>query len=245
MFMKVKESSRLFGVLLLKKGLLAVAFALAAAAFGLSTPLVAGVMFDALQSYPALAPSQLAGTAAGSPMAIVILSAGRRSSADEYGEAFNNQAPDALTLERMRYGVFLARKTGLPILVSGGTLAPGTEPVARTMANTLQSDYGIQPKWIEDRSTTTAENASLSSKILRRAGVARVMLVTHAWHMKRALKAFSASGLSVTPAPTAFYFPSRTSIWDLLTPSVATFRMSGYAIHEIVGGLWYKVRYGY
>ena len=242
MFMKVKDTQLLR---LSKKALLAVALVLIMAVLGLSTPLAARFMFDVLQSYPALAPSGLAKVVAGPPMAIVILSAGRRSLADEYGNQFDNQAPDSLSLERIRYGAFLARKTGLPILVSGGTLAPDTEPVAKTMAKTLQFDFGIQPKWIEDQSINTAENASLSSNILRRAGIGRVMLVTHAWHMKRAANAFAANGLSVTPAPTAFYFPGRSSVWDLLTPSVSTFRMSGYALHEFIGSVWYRVRYGY
>ena len=114
------------------------------------------------------------------------------------------------------------------------------------MADTLQIDYGIRPKWIEDRSVNTAENASLSSSILRRAGIGRIMLVTHAWHMKRAVAAFAANGLSVTPAPTAFYLPGRETFWECkLTPGMGTLRMSGYAIHEIVGGVWYRVRYGY
>jgi uncharacterized SAM-binding protein YcdF (DUF218 family) len=229
----------------LKKALLTVAFVLITATLGLSMPLVARLMFDALQSYPALAPSELARATAGSPMAIVILSAGRRSSAYEYGDEFDNQTLDALSLERTRYGAFLARKTGLPILVSGGTLAPDTEPVAKTMAKALQFDYGIQAKWIEDQSINTAENASLSSNILRRAGIVRVMLVTHAWHMKRAVNAFSANGLSVTPAPTAFYLPGRSSVWDSLTPGLGTLRMSGYATHEIIGAVWYKLRYAY
>jgi uncharacterized SAM-binding protein YcdF (DUF218 family) len=211
----------------------------------LSTPIAARVLFDSLQIYPAIAPADLTKAMGGPPAAIVILAAGRRPFAYEYGDEFANQALDALSLERTRYGAFVARKTGLPILVSGGAPLPKAVPVAMLMAQTLQIDYGIRAKWIEDQSANTAENASLSSTLLRGAGVARIMLVTHAWHMKRAVDSFSANGLSVTPAPTAFYLPGSGTLWDLVTPSIGTLRMSGYAIHEIVGSLWYRARYGY
>ena len=155
------------------------------------------------------------------------------------------KALDGLSLERVRYGAFLAIKTGLPILVSGGLPEPGEIPLAKIMAETLQVDYGVRAKWIEAQSTNTAENASLSANLLRGAGIDRIILVTHAWHMKRAVAAFAANGISVTPAPRAFYLPGRGPFWDSLVPGLRTLRMSGYAIHEIVGGVWYRVRYGY
>jgi uncharacterized SAM-binding protein YcdF (DUF218 family) len=229
----------------LKKTFVAGAFFLMAGALVLSMPLAARLMFDGLQSYPALAPSGLAKAMDRAPMAIVILAAGRRRFAYEFGAEFGDEALDALSLERVRYGAFLARKTGLPTLVSGGPPLPGEIPLANLMAETLQLDYGILPKWIEARSANTAENAILSSNILKHAGIGSIILVTHAWHMKRASKAFAANSLSVTPAPTAFYRPGRGSFWDSLIPSLATLRMSGYAIHEILGSVWYRVRYGY
>ena len=39
---------------------------------------------------------------------------------------------------------------------------------------------------------------------LEAAGVRRILLVTHAMHMKRARDAFEAAGLEVVPAPTAW-----------------------------------------
>jgi uncharacterized SAM-binding protein YcdF (DUF218 family) len=239
-----KARRRLPGERFLKKGLIAAVFCMIAGIFALSVPWTARLMFDDLQTFPPLAPSSLAKTTAGPPMAIVILAAGQRTHADEFGGAFDNEALDGLSLERVRYGAFLARKTGLPILVSGGLPLPGAVSLADLMARTLQIDYGISPKWLEGQSINTAENASLSANILRRAGIGRIMLVTHAWHMKRAFAAFAANGLAVTPAPTVFYFPGRDpgNAW---IPTLGTLRMSGYAIHEIVGRVWYRVRYGY
>jgi uncharacterized SAM-binding protein YcdF (DUF218 family) len=228
----------------LRNGLIAGLFCLIAGMFIMSVPWAARLMFDNLQTFPVLPPAALEKAVAGSPMAIVILSAGQRAHADEFGDAFHNESLDALSLERVRYGAFLARKTGLPILVSGGLPFPGGVSLAELMARTLQIDYGIRPKWLEARSINTAENASLSTDILRRAGIGRILLVTHAWHMKRAFAAFAANGLAVTAAPTVFYLPGRDPR-DAWIPTLGTLRMSGYALHEIVGSLWYRARYGY
>jgi uncharacterized SAM-binding protein YcdF (DUF218 family) len=109
----------------------------------------------------------------------------------------------------------------------------------------LSRDYGISAKWQETRSTNTAENAIYSAKMLREAGIKRVILITHAWHMKRARDAFVANGMTVIPAPTAFYGRPWTYTWAGFTPSMAAFRVSGYAIHETLGSQWYALRYGY
>jgi len=138
------------------------------------------------------------------PGAIVILSAGRRVYAPEFG----TETLDELSLERVRYGALLARATRLPVLVSGGLGGEGRPSLAQLMADALRSDYGIAARWLESRSVNTAENAILSSEILRSAGIKRVILVTHAWHMKRANAAFIANGISVLPGPTAFYGPA-------------------------------------
>ena len=224
----------------LGRGLVVAILCLSGIVLGLSTPLAARILFDELQIYPPLAASQLSEIAAGPPTAIVVLAAGRRT-APEFAE-IDKETLDSLSLERVRYAAYLARKTSLPVLVSGG-LPP--VPLAILMAETLSNDYGVQAKWLETRSTSTAENAIFSSEILRRVGVGRIILVTHAWHMKRAVAAFSANGMAVRPAPTAFYFAGRAGFWSAITPSFATLHMASYGIHEAVGGLWYKLRYGY
>ncbi len=58
-------------------------------------------------------------------------------------------------LERLRYGAYLHRLTGLPILVSGG--APYGEPVseAELMQAALVSDFRVEVKWVEDKSANT------------------------------------------------------------------------------------------
>jgi uncharacterized SAM-binding protein YcdF (DUF218 family) len=70
------------------------------------------------------------------------------------------------------------------------------------MADSLQHDFGIKNVWLEDRSQTTAENALFTARLLKTKRINSVLLVTHAYHMPRALRMFEQSGLNVVPAPT-------------------------------------------
>ena len=129
--------------------------------------------------------------------AIVVLGAGRYANAPEYG----SDTVSRFALERLRYAARLHRQTGLPILVTGG--APnGVKPAeAILMRTALQKDFDVTPRWVESRSRNTMENAVFSTVLLARVGIERVILVTHAWHMRRALWSFTLAGLKVTPAP--------------------------------------------
>jgi uncharacterized SAM-binding protein YcdF (DUF218 family) len=208
----------------------------------LSISAVSDTLIDSLQVFPPLSPAEIRTAGSGAPAAIVILSAGRRVYAPEFG----GQTADEITLERVRYGAKLARETQLPVLVSGGATHDEAVPLAKLMADVLSSDYGIAVKWQESRSTNTAENAIYSSEILKQAGIRRAILVTHAWHMKRAYAAFVANGMPVVAAPTAFYGRPAARNWSYyLEPNMRALRDAGYAIHEIVGGYWYAIRYGY
>jgi uncharacterized SAM-binding protein YcdF (DUF218 family) len=208
----------------------------------LSVPAVSDALIDGLQVFPALTADQVVALRSGPPTAIVILSAGRRGYAPEFG----GETADGLTLERVRYGARLARETQLPVLVSGGSTHGEAVPLAKVLADALREDYGISAKWQESRSSNTAENAIYSADILKRAGINRVVLVTHAWHMKRAYAAFAANGLSVIAAPTAFYGRSVSRTWGYyFEPDAQALRNAGYALHEIIGGYWYALRYRY
>lgn len=206
----------------------------------LSTRLVAGLLMGFLQTSPALTPAQLREFSGREHMAIVVLSAGQRTYAPEYGGV----SLDDLALERVRYGATVARATGLPLLVTGGIPEEGKPSHAEVMAKVLIDDYGLKAAWLEPRSRNTAENAIFSAAILKQAGVDHILLVTHAWHMPRSLMAFRANGLMVTPAPTAFYKPGEFE-WDQLMPHARTLRASYFAIHEMIGIPWYSIRYGY
>ena len=65
--------------------------------------------------------------------------------------------------------------------------------------------------WVEGESNTTREDALNSAALLQRDGVGHGLLVTHAWHMRRAARAFESIGIRVTPAPTGFHTLDRAA----------------------------------
>lgn len=177
--------------------------------------------------------------------AIVVLAAGQLREAPEYGR---RDIPDYIGLARLRYAAHLQRRTGLPILVSGGTAGDrgGSEPgysFGDAMATALREDFGVPVQWIEGRSRDTSQNAAFSAALLREQGVRRILLVTHAMHMARARAAFQRAGLEVVDAPTMF-FSGQTRGLHSWVPSVEGMRRSWYGIYELIGIVWYRLRGG-
>jgi uncharacterized SAM-binding protein YcdF (DUF218 family) len=178
--------------------------------------------------------------------AIVVLAAGRVRHAPEYDD---RDIPDYVTLARLRYAAHLQRRTSLPVLVSGGNGSSGVDPdpddrawtKADAMAAALRDDFGVPVKWVEGRSRDTAENAAFSAAMLRADGVKRILLVTDAMHMPRARTAFERAGLDVVSAPTLFFSrqPLPLHSW---VPSPEGMRRSWYALYELIGIAWYRLR---
>jgi uncharacterized SAM-binding protein YcdF (DUF218 family) len=81
----------------------------------------------------------------------------------------------------------------------------------------------------------------LSAPLLKQSGAQRIVLVSHAWHLRRAVPLFEAQGLDVVPAGIQFAHTRVDSVRDLL-PSPAGLRDSTFALHEWLGILWYKLR---
>ena len=127
-------------------------------------------------------------TQARAPIAIVVLGGGMEPFAPEYGVSNLQHA----SLERLRYGIWLSRQTGLPLAFSGGVgwAQPDAKPEARIAAQIAATEFGLPLKWVEDNSRDTRENAARSVALLKPAGIKHIVLVTHGWHMPRAARAF-------------------------------------------------------
>lgn len=169
---------------------------------------------------------------------ILVLGAGRRVRVPEY------ESPDLspLTWERVRYGVWLARQTGLPLAYSGG-IGHGTLPgpsEAEVVRQVVQRDYGMRLQWTEDRSRDTNENALLSLPLLRNAGTERIVLVTHGFHQRRALAGFQRAmqregvALTFVPAPVGLPNEGKMQIGDWI-PGSDGLEMTRLALHEWLG----------
>jgi uncharacterized SAM-binding protein YcdF (DUF218 family) len=202
------------------------------ALYGLSMPWVGGLLLKSLEISGPVSQAQLQ-----TADAIVVLGGGRRKAEIEYG----GDTLNSLSLERLRYAAYLHRTSRLPILVTGGKPGGGTLSEGRIMQHILQSEFGTPARWIEDASSTTWENARFSAPLLKQAGVQHIVLVTHAWHLHRAVPLFEAEGLSVIPAGIQFSSSHVDCVLDLL-PTPAGLRDSTFALHEWLGILWYKLR---
>jgi uncharacterized SAM-binding protein YcdF (DUF218 family) len=171
------------------------------------------------------------------PGAIVVLSADYRRS----GIPGEPDKVGPVTLERLVAAARQERSLGLPVLVSGGRVGDVDAPLAELMSSALRDDFQVPVRWREDASTTTYENAAFSAEVLRRAGVPSALLVTHPWHMARALWSFHAVGYPVVPASRDVgELPLLTA--SSFFPQVPALLSSYYALHELIGLGWYLFR---
>lgn len=171
--------------------------------------------------------------------AIVILGGGTYFHAPEYSgqDTISDQ-----TLPRLRYGAKLHRENGMPILVTGGKPLGNDLSEAQQMRASLQQDFRVPVRWIEEESANTLENARNSFQVLQKTGIERIYLVTHAWHMPRAAMSFRHAGFEVVEAPVAFTTRYRIDLLAFL-PHAEALRDSKIFMHEVIGLLWYRVKF--
>jgi uncharacterized SAM-binding protein YcdF (DUF218 family) len=138
-------------------------------------------------------------------MAIVVLGGGMEPFAPEYGVSNLGHT----SLERLRYGIWLGRETGVPVGFSGGIgwaqgSTQGTSEAA-VAARIAAQEFNRPLRWTEDRSRDTRQNAGASIALLKKSGITHILLVTNGWHMPRARRAFEqaalGSGIVIEPAP--------------------------------------------
>ena len=130
----------------------------------------------------------------------------------------------------------LHRQTGLPVLASGG------DGEAAAIKNHLEKNLYTPVKWTEGSSLNTEQNARFSADILATAQVNKIILVTHAMHMRRAQAMFVDQGFEVVPAPTDFSAWPELRLRDLL-PSSEGRKLAKSALHEVFGLAFYKLRF--
>lgn len=202
----------------------AVAAAAVLGMLALSLPPVAGALMRSLEDRTPITAAGLARA-----QAIVVLGGGKYDAAPEYGADTVNR----YTLARLRYAVYLQKRSGLPLLVTGG--APyGGRPEGEAMKEAAERDLGGKVRWAEIESRDTAENAVYSARLLKADRISGIALVSDGWHLARAVELFERQGLEVIPAPTGFTTHA-PAMFEYLLPSASAFSESYEALHEWLG----------
>ena len=205
----------------------------------MSLPVVMQQLAGRLESVPPLAMSEWAGLA-GRVDAIVVLGSGRERGDPAWG---GQDQPTGVALERMRYAAQLAKASGLPLLTTGGLHYGAPPSEARLMADSLQRDFGVPVRWLEEQSRTTWENAELSAAILLPQGVKRVVVVTQAWHMQRSVWSFQRAGFEVVGAPVGFMGIDNGRPFGGWVPDSKAVWQNGQLFNEVAGLIGYRLFY--
>ncbi len=216
----------------LRRGATALAASGALLTVALSLPVVSFLLLDGLQRFPSLDPAVESVDAD----VIVVLAGDVDCDPPEYG----SDQPGALSQIRCRYGAHLARRTGLPLVITGGVLRPDRRPASHVLRDYVEDELGVAVAWTEDAAKTTRGNARGVARLMKERGYARAAVVTNAWHMPRSVEAFEREGVDVLPAPTGPH-PAPSRILRGLIPRARSVRDSSWALHEYVGMLWYRI----
>ena len=196
-------------------------------------PLTSLLLSRSLESYPALDAGDC--SLKTRAQAIVVLAYTR----DEEGREFGGPMSSGEEMERLRYAAYLYHCLRLPVIVVGGDALDTGVRQADLMRHTLERYFGVPVRSWDGRSNHTWDNAAYARELLQQRK--RILLVTHAWHMKRARRLFVSQGFEVTPAPTGFtsFNPISRGFYALI-PSAGALRHNKRLVHEWVGiGLHY------
>ncbi len=204
--------------------------------WGASTPMFADYLGLTLEGqYPPVA-------VAATPVADVIVVLGGAVG----GAKPPRVVPDlSAAADRVLHAARLYRAGKAPVvLISGGNIPwlGSTMPEAK-LIQALLEEWGVPAASIisEAASRNTYENAVLSRQVLAEHGLQRVLLVTSALHMPRALATFKTAGIDAVPGATDFAVTYRDhlTLIDFLPDAEALSRTT-YAMREYVGYAYYR-----
>ncbi|PLC51141.1 hypothetical protein CR159_02590 [Pollutimonas subterranea] len=172
--------------------------------------------------------------------AIVVLGGSTANNRSNWFEPYDSDTATA----RVDTAAMLYKAHRAPFIIVSGAALEGNISEAQIMANALrQLDVPQQAIILESGSYTTYENAVNTSKELKQRNIDRVLLVTSALHMPRAMAVFKKQGVDAIAAPSApqIVVPSDRgfSFWQ---PSMRALQASRSIVKEYVGLLVYWVR---
>lgn len=153
--------------------------------------------------------------------------------------------PSAEMMGRIVTAVRLQKRLGIPIIVSGGRVFH-RDPEEAPIVSRFLSDLGVPADKIilENGSSDTLENGRYSGLICRQRGFERPILVTSAFHMRRALLSFEKAGVKASPFPSLFLGRGGKAYgWQDGFPNIGSLWASSVALRESLGLMAYRYIY--
>lgn len=172
--------------------------------------------------------------------AIVVLGGNTASNRPNWFESYDKDA----TVSRVDTAARLYHAQRAPLVIVSGAALDGTVSEARVMANALRQQ-GVPAEAIvqESESHTTYQNALYTSRLLKEKGLNKVLVVTSALHMPRAMGVFRKQKLEPIAAgsPPQIVVPDDPafSFWQ---PNTRVLAASRSVVKEYVGMLVYWLR---
>ena len=190
--------------------------------------------------------------------AIVVLGGGTVTKSDPRQVVEINGAGD-----RIIYALQLYRNGAAEKILLGGSYISWRDGVVQTdngvsspaseMAELMQM-FGVPDDslLVQDRSVNTAEEAVEDAKILKELGLNKIILVSSATHMRRAVPLFEKQGLTVIPAPVDYSYSHQewenllrfdwATAYSFIVPTIGNMETLQGALKEYLGYFVYKLR---
>jgi len=173
--------------------------------------------------------------------AIVVLSGMIRTINSKNGLSYEwGEASD-----RIFAGIELIKKNKAPIMIlTGGKLPWSVGKPEGEYLRDIAIKYGVPNKNIllTKNVQNTDQEAKAVAKLLNKE-IPNIILVTSAFHMPRAQKVFEAAGIVVSPFPVDFLSGADKTTLMHFIPSAAAFNNTSFFVREIIGRLYYKLKY--
>jgi uncharacterized SAM-binding protein YcdF (DUF218 family) len=202
----------------------------------ISTPFIARHLSGLIEPEESLDLSQ-----ANDAQAIVVLGCNLYVNAPEYEGADD---VSSCVLVRLRYAAEIYQKTKLPLMTSGGSVFGKSDSEATVMSKVLEERFNVKTRWKEGHSVNTYQNVENAVAILKNENFNKIILVTHAIHMKRAKYSFEKSDFKIYAAPT-YFFSAKSNNPVLLDfmPDIHSLYVSRFVVYETIGLIWHWIKH--
>lgn len=148
--------------------------------------------------------------------------------------------------DRVWHAARLYEANKAPLVIAAGGTLPWKDQTFREapVMQDLLASWGVPPDSVllESSSANTYENARFTADLVSARGMDRVLLVTSALHMRRALATFRSAGVNAEPIATDYQVVEGTTTLLSVIPKASALAESTAAIREYVGYVVYDWR---